>query len=49
LKSFFSGHECMTVPKKGWTGKSNGELVQRAEAEFEVFVTTDRNLAFQQT
>lgn len=32
----------------GWAGLSNGDLLARAEGEFDVFVTTDRNLAFQQ-
>ena len=37
-----------TVPAKGWAGKSNGELLRLAEGEFDVFITVDRNLAFQQ-
>ena len=32
----------------GWGGKANGELLRLAAAEFDVFVTTDRNLSFQQ-
>ena len=31
----------------GWSGLTNGKL-REAEQEFEVFVTTDRNLLFQQ-
>jgi len=32
----------------GWGGLANGTLLQRAEQEFEVFLTGDRNLTFQQ-
>ena len=32
----------------GWTGTKNGELLRQAEAEFDVFVTTDQQLRFQQ-
>jgi len=37
-----------TVPEAGWASFQNGELLGRAQAEYEVFVTTDRNLMFQQ-
>jgi len=33
---------------RGWRGISNGELLKLAQAEFDVFVTVDRNLSFQQ-
>jgi hypothetical protein len=33
----------------GWTGLRNGELLKNAETEFDVFITGDRNLSFQQT
>jgi len=32
----------------GWASKKNGELLALAEADFEVFLTVDRNLSFQQ-
>jgi hypothetical protein len=32
----------------GWNGSKNGELLGRAQIEFDVFVTGDRNLTFQQ-
>ena len=32
----------------GWTGLKNGELLALASAQFDAFVTVDRNLAFQQ-
>jgi len=42
------GHECRTVQEAGWTGKQNGELLSFAEATFDVFVTVDTNLLYQQ-
>lgn len=37
-----------TVQDMGWAGIKNGELLQRAEAEFDVFVTADQKLRYQQ-
>lgn len=44
----FSGYEVKTVPQMGWAGVKNGQLLALAEAGFKVFITVDRNLAFQQ-
>ena len=33
----------------GWASLSNGELLSAAEKEFEVFITSDKNLSFQQS
>src|SRR6266481_5355464 len=32
----------------GWGGLTNGALLEKAELEFDVFLTGDRNLSFQQ-
>jgi hypothetical protein len=32
----------------GWAGIPDGELLRLAETEFDVFITVDRNLPFQQ-
>jgi hypothetical protein len=37
-----------TVQEMGWTGIKNGALLKLAEAQFEVFITTDKNLRHQQ-
>jgi hypothetical protein len=43
------GHDVSTVQQRGWAGLKNGELLQvAADAGFEVLVTADRNLQFQQ-
>lgn len=43
-----AGHEVKTARQMGWTAISNGELLALASAQFDVFVTVDRNLSFQQ-
>jgi predicted nuclease of predicted toxin-antitoxin system len=40
--------EVVTVQYRGWKGRKNGELLQMAAEEFDVFVTGDDNLSFQQ-
>jgi predicted nuclease of predicted toxin-antitoxin system len=42
------GHEVKTVQDMGWAGIKNGRLLALAESDFQVFVTGDRNLSFQQ-
>ena len=42
------GHEVKTVPAMGWAAYKNGALLARAENNFDVFLTVDRNLSFQQ-
>ena len=44
----FPDHEVKTVPQMGWAGVKNGELLALAEAAFDVFITVDRNLSFEQ-
>ena len=48
LRRDLPGHEVSTVSEAGWAGLSNGALLRRAGETFDVFVTVDRNLTFQQ-
>ena len=48
LASDIRGHQVKTVPEAGWAALQNGDLLSRAQHEFDVIVTTDRNLPFQQ-
>ena len=48
LRRDLSGHEVKTVQEMGWNGIKNGRLLALAQADFEVFITADRNLSFQQ-
>jgi hypothetical protein len=43
----FPGYDVKTVPQMGWSGVKNGQLLALAVAEFDVFITVDRNLSFQ--
>ena len=36
------------MPEMGWAGKRNGELLSLAAKDFDVFVTADQNLQYQQ-
>jgi len=48
LRDDFPGHEVTTVAEAGWSGRRNGELLQIAAGRFDLFVTADQNLQFQQ-
>jgi predicted nuclease of predicted toxin-antitoxin system len=48
LKRLLSGFEISTVQELGWTGVTNGALLRQAEDQFDVFITTDKNLRYQQ-
>ena len=48
LAKEIEGYDVVTVPQAGWAGIQNGELLRLAQAQFDVFVTVDRNLSFQQ-
>ncbi len=43
-----SGHACSTVQEQGWSGIRNGQLLNLAEGQFDVFITVDASLRFQQ-
>ena len=42
------GHDVKTARQMGWSAIKNGELLTLASLAFDVFVTVDRNLSFQQ-
>ena len=42
------GHHCSSVRAAGWAGLTNGRLLEKAQQQFDVFLTGDRNLSFQQ-
>jgi len=48
LKLELSEHDVVTVQEQGWSGKKNGELLKLTSGVFEVFITVDQNLRFQQ-
>jgi hypothetical protein len=42
------GHDVKTARQMGWTAITNGGLLSLASERFDVFVTVDQNLPFQQ-
>ena len=48
LRGVFAGHDVVTVVEAGWSGVKNGELLRLASTNFDLFVTADQNLQYQQ-
>lgn len=48
LCALLVGHEATTVPRSGWAGVKNGKLLALAATQFDVFLTMDQNLEYQQ-
>lgn len=48
LRHELTGHEVKTAFEMGWASLANGELLRAADAEFDVLITTDKNLRHQQ-
>lgn len=42
-------HEAFTVQEMGWGGIQNSELLAKAESNFDVLLTADKNLRYQQS
>jgi hypothetical protein len=50
VRGLLPGHDVALTREKGWSRLANGALLTAAERDgFEVFVTGDRNIRFQQT
>jgi hypothetical protein len=48
LRTLLAGHQVSTVRDESWTSLTNGELLRRAAERFDVVLTADQNLEFQQ-
>src|SRR2546429_9897630 len=48
LKRDFAGHEVLTIEEAGFKGLKNGRLLQAASGQYDVLVTVDQNLQYQQ-
>jgi predicted nuclease of predicted toxin-antitoxin system len=48
VRTAFADHQVKTVVEMGWSGITNGKLLSLAEKDFDVFVTLDQNLEYQQ-
>jgi len=41
-------HSVTSVQAQGWSGIRNSKLLRRAEAEFDLSITSDQNIRYQQ-
>jgi predicted nuclease of predicted toxin-antitoxin system len=48
MHKFLAGHECSTAQQRGWGGIKNGDLLRLAEKDFNLFITSDQNIRYQQ-
>ena len=48
LRRELPGHDIRTVSEMGWSGFKNGPLLHRAAQEFDVFLTVDQGIEYQQ-
>jgi hypothetical protein len=48
IKTRLTDFSISTVQEMGWTGLKNGELLTLAERQFDVFITADQQLRYQQ-
>jgi hypothetical protein len=48
LRQELAGFNIRTVQEQGWSSLKNGELLRTASLEFDVLVTADRNMQYQQ-
>ena len=48
LRKHLTEHTVIHAAKLGWAALSNGDLLKAADAEFDLFITCDQNLRYQQ-
>jgi hypothetical protein len=49
LRLYLNGHDVRTATEQGWDKMRNGDLLRAAEeAGFDLLVTTDKNMRYQQ-
>ena len=48
LRRSLMNHSCTSVQAEGWSGIRNGDLLQKAESHFDLFITSDQNVRYQQ-
>lgn len=48
MHRILTGHDCRTAQHQGWAGIKNGRLLELAENNFDLFITADQNLRYQQ-
>lgn len=48
MHRLLAGHDCTTAQIRGWGGIENGQLLSLAEGEYDLFITSDQNVHYQQ-
>ena len=48
LRRELSGHDVRTVAETGWSGMKNGPLLRLAARDFDVFLTVDQGIEYEQ-
>jgi len=48
LRKNLSEHDVQTAAERGWSALSNGQLLAAAESTFDLLITTDQSLSYQQ-
>ena len=48
VRHLLPGHEIKTAYQMGWADWDNGDLIARAETVFELLITTDQSIRYQQ-
>src|SRR6266851_103152 len=48
MHRLLGSHACTSVQAQEWSGIRNSDLLQRAETEFDLFITADQNIPYQQ-
>ena len=48
MRTMLANHSCTSVQAEGWSGIRNSELLSRAESKFDLLITADQNIQYQQ-
>jgi len=48
MHKLFASHSCTSVQAEGWSGIRNSELLKRAADDFDLLITADQNILYQQ-
>jgi predicted nuclease of predicted toxin-antitoxin system len=48
IRKLLTDHECSNPFKCGWSSATNGDLLELAKDHFDLFITADKNLRYQQ-
>jgi hypothetical protein len=44
MHTILAGHDCVATQRRGWSGLKNGDLLRRAQDDFDLSITSDQNI-----